>query len=305
MFSIQKNLVITNLLLSSSSNLTLSDRRLYNYLLRHALPQLERTPNFKLPLVELKGVYGTGLPLLTSLKESLRRLLRTLIEFESEPHKWIVTSLLEHCELDEQQQEIHYAYSIYCRFLFTNPLTLEKCLIQAHFTEKYSNLLYEILSHAHFSGQKTITLEVTDLRDRLLILEKKFSNFGDFKRFVLMPALYEINAYASFAVKFHVQKKGMKVTHVKFEMTSKRNLTELTDATQVIPPKRPVFFIDNPELEKAYAYLLNADTPLRRKLFNKASKLARDKGMILNEEAFDCPDIWFDWIQNELLNLSR
>ncbi|HVV68491.1 MAG TPA: replication initiation protein [Gammaproteobacteria bacterium] len=303
--SIPKNLVTTHLLLSSSMPLTLSDRRLYNYLLLHALPQLKKTQNFTLPLAELKGVYGTNIPLAMPVKESLRRLLRTLIEFQSEPQKWIVTSLLEHGELDEQKQELHYAYSDYCCWLFTQPLTLEKCLIQAHFTQKYSNLLYEILSQAHFANQKTLTLEATDLRDRLLTLEKKFSNFGDFKRFVLMPALYEINAYASFAVKFHLQKKGMKVTHVMFEMTPKRKLTRLTDVATVIPPKRPIFFIDNPELEKAYSYLLNADTPLRRKLFNKAIKAAKTTGIVLDEEAFDCPDVWFDWVQNELLNLSQ
>lgn len=290
-----------NLLLTSATDLTLSDRRLYNYLLHNAFSKPERQLDFSIPLVELKGVYGTGLPPIGRLRESLKRLTRTLIEFEISPRTWILTSLLEKSELDEQQEELRYSYSTHCRDLFLDPFTLEKCLIQAHFTQKYSNLLYEILSEAHFSGQETVTIDVSDLRDHLLIPTKKLSNFGDLKRFVLIPALAEINAYASFAVKFDTERKGMKVTHVIFKMIQKKNISS-TKAKDIIPPRRPLFFIDNPEAESAYAYLLNAETEIRRKLFNKALKSAAKSGVSIDEEDFDRPDLWFQWIQSELMD---
>lgn len=140
---------IKNLLLSSYE-LTLADRRLYNYLLHHAFNRLDHQLSFSLPFSELKGVYGTGLPPILRLKESLRRLMRTLIEFEVEPETWILISLLKNGELHQITQEIYYEYNKECAHLFMNPFYLEKCLIQAHFTLKYSNLLYEILSEAFF-----------------------------------------------------------------------------------------------------------------------------------------------------------
>lgn len=288
---------IKNIFLKSSTALTLSDRRLYNYLLHHALNKLSKQLDFVIPLTELEGVYGVSKAPIDRLKESLRRLIRTLIEFEIAPGKWVITSFLERAELDDGAQKLFYSYPLYCRTLFTHTPTLEKCLIQAHFTQKYSNLLYEILSDAHYLKKKELSLEIADLRSRLHIPDNKLSNYNDFNRFVLTPASEEINSYASFAVKFHTTRKGMKVTGVVFDLTTKRNLL---NPQQVIPSKRHRLFIDNPELEKFYAYVLNAKTQERKKCFDMAIKNAAKKKIKLDEEVFDRPDLWIQWVDPPL-----
>ena len=305
MANLKEKLKIEHLLLSSSIDLTLSDRRLYNYLLHNAFDNLDKQLDFKIDLNDLIGVYGTGLPPIDRMKESIRRLMRTLIEFQAGPTTWLITSLLERAEIDESKSLLYYSYPIYCRQLYASPFILEKCLIQAHFTQKYSNLLYEVLSEAHFSNQQTLTLEITDLRTLLHITENKLSNFSDLERFALTPALTEINSYASFAVKFHTERKGMKVTHLIFDIQSKRNLFDIHDGKHIIPEKRPRFFIDNPELEKAYADILNAETKERRKFFELAIKHAAKKKQTLDEEIFDRPDLWFQWIESELLKKTN
>jgi hypothetical protein len=294
---------VKNLLLSSSTDLTLSDRRLYNYLLLNAIDELPKRLNFKLSLTELQGVYGIGQPPIDRVKESLRRLIRTIIEFESKSKDWIITSLLERAEL--KKDIIYYSYPHYCRELFSSPVTLEKCLIQAHFIQKYSSLLYDVLSEAHYLGQDTLSLPTSDLRSRLHVGEKKMTNYSDFDRFILTPASNEINSYASFAVKFHTIRKGMKVTDVVFTMTTKRNILNIDVAKNVIPIKRPRFFIDDPELERSYAYLLNAETKERRKFFDMAVKLAKKKKKTVNEEEFDRPDLWFNWIKDAVLKKQK
>lgn len=296
---------VQNLRLSSAVPLTLADRRLFNYLLLNAFEKLPKQNNFVIALQDLEGVYGSGAPPVNLLQESLRRLIRTLIEFETASRQWIVTSLLDNAELDKKEKQLYYSYSEHCSILFTNSLILEQCLIQAHFNLKYSNLLYEILAPIHYDKQQKFSVAITDLRNRLEIPDNKLINFNDFDRFVLIPALKEINSYASFAVKSDTQRKGMKVTHVIFEMTSKRNISDVESAKQVIPPKRPRFFIDNPELERAYAYLLNVDTKERRKYFDKACKLAAKKKHTIDEEAFDRPDLWFRWVESELLKRNK
>lgn len=144
-------------------------------------------------------------------------------------------------------------------------------------------------------------MEISDLRSRLHIQDNKLANYSDLDRFVLTPASNEINSYASFAVKFHTERKGMKVTHVIFEITNKKNLFNIENAKQIIPPKRPRFFIDNPKLERAYAYILNAETKERRKYFDLAAKQALKKKITLEEDQFDRPDLWFKWIEQDLL----
>lgn len=276
--------------------LTLADRRLYNYLLHNALDHLSKRLDFVIPLAELAGVYGSGAPPADRLKESLRRLIRTLIEFELPNKKWVVTSLLDKAELDEAKAQLNYSYPLNCRQLFTDAFTLERCLIQAHFTLKYSNLLYEILAAAFYTQQTNYSLEIADLRGRLQIAADKLTNFSDFDRFTLMPAIDEINSYASFAVKYDTTRKGMKVTHVVFTLTGKNNLMQPINARLVLPPKRPRLFIDDPATERAYAHLLNAETKERRRFFDLARKKAAKKKQPLAEELFDRVDTWFRWV---------
>jgi plasmid replication initiation protein len=297
--------VIKNLHLTSSTPLTLADRRLFNYLLHHAFNQLKKRYQFTIPLIELTGVYGTGLPPIDRLKESLRRLIRSIIEYRTETGEWVMTSLLQKAEWNESKQVLIYSYPPDCHYLFTDAFTLERCLIQAHFTQKYSNLLYEMLATAHFSQQHEVIFEIVDLRNQLHVEETKLVNFSDLDRFALMPAINEINSYASFAVKYHTQRKGMKVTHIIFELQNKRNIASLASAQNVVPPKRPRFFIDDPQAERVYAYLLNAETAERRKYFDLACKLAAKKKTKIIEDDFDRPDLWFSWVVDTLINKGR
>ena len=303
MATAKRKITIKNLVVSSASSLTLADRRLYNYLLHHAFTRLTKQLDFDIPLAELTGIYGTGLPPIDRLQESLRRLLRTLIEFDLAEDHWVVMSLLEKATLQVDDARLHYSYPVYSRILFLDPILLEKCLIQAHFTQKYSNLLYEILASAHYAGQSVAAIEIADLRSRLHIPDSELANYSDFDRFVLMPASREINSHASFATQYHTDRKGMKVTQVVFEMTKKHTIAMTESAIQVIPPKRPRLFIDDPGSEAAYAYLLTATTPERRKYFDLACKRAGKQKQTVVEDVFDRPDLWFRWIEQDLIKV--
>ncbi len=295
--------IIKQLQLSSVVPLTLADRRLFNYLLLHAFDQLSSQKKFIIDFDQLQGVYGNDLPSLEHLKKSIRRLTHTIIELEVKPKKWMMTSLLGQTELIEDENQIFYSFSSLCCQLFTDPVTLEKCLIQAHFIHKYSSLLYDILASAHYAHQLSYVIDLSDLRDRLQLSLEKFRNFGDFNRFVLMPAIDEINSYASFAIKFHTIRKGMKVLQIVFNITNKRTIP-LSQAKSVIPPKRQQLFIEDPETERSYAYLLNAKTNERRKYFNLARKKAAKNHQTIPEELFDCPDEWFQWVKNHILKTA-
>lgn len=297
----KKTLNIQGLLLSSATPLTLADRRLYNYLLHHAFDELPTKLNFAIPLTALAGIYGSGAPVLSRLQESLRRLLRTVIEYETAGGEWQLITLLTKAEIATTKMSLSYRYSLECATLFMSPHYLEKCLIQAHFTQKYSGLLYEILASAYYQHTTQLSVEIADLRARLKIAPNKLVNFNDLDRFGLTPALAEINIYASFTVQAQTQRQGMKVTHVLFSMTQKRAISATTSAKRVIPPKRPRLFIDDPDTERAYAFLLNTSTKIRRRYFMLACKRAAKAQQVLDEAIFDRPDLWFGWIIKSVL----
>lgn len=182
---------------------------------------------------------------------------------------------------------------------------LEKCLIQAHFTAKYSNLLYELLANYYYAGENNFQIETEDLRARLKVSNDKMPNFTDFNRYVLMPALDEIHCYASFAVKTDVQRQRRKITHVQFTFTSKTPLSKMKDIKSVVPPKRPPLFIENPAEQFALAFLLNAATEKRRAYFLKAqqraaAKLNKKPALAIPEQDFDRPDLWYQWVVKEV-----
>lgn len=137
------------------------------------------------------------------------------------------------------------------------------------------------------------------MRARLNIPADKMRNFTDFNRFVLIPALKEINSYASFAVKIEENRQGRKVTELNFIFTDKIQMATKT-AKDIISERRPKLFIDNPKEELAYAYLLNATTEERRRFFTLAQQKSKTEKKKLLEEIFDRPDLWYSWIVNEI-----
>lgn len=292
---------VQGLLLNSVTPLTLADRRLFNYLLHDALDHLSHQKEFVISLSALEGVYGAGRAPLYRLKDSLRRLLRTLVEFSLPSEEWVITSLLQQANIDSRAQTLTYAYSKPLCCLFATAENLEKCLIQAHFTQKYSNRLYDYLASIYFQNRLTFNVSIEEIRSLLKIEDKKLVNFSDLNRFALKPAIEELNAYASFAVKYHTERKGMKVITIHFELTPKRPIADIYHPKQVIPPKRPRLFIDSPEVEQVYAYLLNADTKERRRYFKLAMARAAKKNVIIEEEWLDRPDLWLQWVQDTTL----
>lgn len=294
---------IHHLELIASVNLTLAERRLFNYLLHHAIKKLPDQLNFSISLSQLQGVFGAGPPPLDKLKSALMHLLNTQVEFLLQEHnheRWFLTTLLADTGLNLATNTLEYSYTQTSAMVYTEPLLLERCLIQAHFSYKYSVLLYELLAKQFYLNQPDFYVELMSLRDAIRIEAQKMQNFADFNRTVLGPACEEINSYASFTVKYTPRHQGRKTIGLHFTCTSKF-LRHLGSAKDVIPPLRPQLFIESPKEELAYAQLLNADTPVRIRFFKIAQRRAQKANRPLPEEDLDRPDLWYDLVVNDVL----
>lgn len=99
---------------------------------------------------------------------------------------------------------------------------------------KYSIRLYEILkSYSNLSSKKKY-FEIADLKT--IIDAENYEKFYDFKRYVLIPALDEINKFADFKTDYKLGKTGRSYTGITFYFSGK-TLNQHYDAVKKIESK--------------------------------------------------------------------
>lgn len=93
---------------------------------------------------------------------------------------------------------------------------------------QYAPRLYELLKSYQKNNKKWF-FEIDELKKLLNV--QNYKDFYDFKRFVLEPAIKEINKFTDIQVGYTVQKEGRKVTRVHFFMDGKtdRELNKVRD----------------------------------------------------------------------------
>lgn len=82
----------------------------------------------------------------------------------------------------------------------------------------YSPRLYEILKSYQYNNRQWF-FEIDDLKH--LLDCKNYERWPDFRRYVLEPAVAEINKYTDIAICYSVTKNGRKVVKVNFQMAGK------------------------------------------------------------------------------------
>lgn len=88
----------------------------------------------------------------------------------------------------------------------------------ARMTSRYGIRVYELLVQWRRRGQREV--EVEWLR-RSLGVEEKYTNFKDFRKRVIAPAVQQINEYSPLEVSWNERKTGRRITHVTFHFSEK------------------------------------------------------------------------------------
>ena len=85
----------------------------------------------------------------------------------------------------------------------------------AQMKSSYGIRLYELLvQHKQFVSRD---IEIAWLRKQFQLTEKEYPRMYDFKRFVIEPALQDINKTSDMWVRYTQRKTGRRVTHITFE----------------------------------------------------------------------------------------
>ena len=88
------------------------------------------------------------------------------------------------------------------------------------FCEKYGIRLYEILKSYNKNNREWF-FEIDKLKERIDATQACYSNFSNFKKKCLDPAVNEINAYTDINVAYVPEYEGRKVTRIRFFMAAK------------------------------------------------------------------------------------
>lgn len=100
-------------------------------------------------------------------------------------------------------------------------------------SSQYSPRLYELLKSYQFNNKQWF-FEIDELKHKLDC--KNYTNFADFKRFALEPAVKEINKYTDIVIDYLVEKEGRKVVRINFFM-AKKTKSEIIATERTIEKK--------------------------------------------------------------------
>lgn len=97
------------------------------------------------------------------------------------------------------------------------PATFAKIEITAAYKLKgHARRLYAALADKKRMGKPHWTFTIDELR-RIFDLEDRYNTWADFRRYVLLPAIDEINDYGTVAVSFSLMKNGRAISGVRFD----------------------------------------------------------------------------------------
>ncbi len=111
----------------------------------------------------------------------------------------------------------------------------------------YGIRLYELLVQWQSTGEREI--DIAWLR-QILQIEDKYSAIKDLKKYVIEPALLDINQHSNFWVQYTQRKTGRSVTHFQFQFGLRQQKNEQTTKEKHTKMTVERFVQENPELTR-------------------------------------------------------
>lgn len=215
-----------------SGDLTAVERKLINVLLLNAFDDLTNKSEFSLPVAVMCDMIGwEESNNVTSLKESLRRITKTSVEFDvlydkshdKKRQKWQISAPVSAATIEDGI--CTYEYSKVMREALANPevYAVINLNVQKEFTGTYSLALYE--NCVRFRGTKSTGFISVDLWRKLLgvgvdsngkPVASAYDQFKHFNNQVIQKAVKEINAVSDVYITPEYHRAGRKVAAIKF-----------------------------------------------------------------------------------------
>jgi hypothetical protein len=161
-----------------------------------------------------------------ALWDSLRRLVKTTVEWEDEDYQGIA-GLVSEALMSKRYRDTGKIYYAFGRALSKNILAPRafarlRCHVVLALRSKYAVTLYEILEAYVNRRESSLTVSLEDFRSWLKVPEDAYKDWKDLKRNVVLPAVDEINEHGEeggFFVSYEGLREGKSFTKIRFTLS--------------------------------------------------------------------------------------
>jgi len=217
--------------------LTLLQRKIYNVLLANSYDNLLEASEHDIHVHDMATMAGFDSNDTELLKNAFRKLAVTPAEWNVladdgfEEEEWTVTTLLSRATVRPGSGKCTYAYDPeLCKKLFHPDIYARISLsIQRKFAKGHALALYE--NCVRFRGIKTtgwIPLEAW--RKLFGIQETQYKEYKDFSKWVLKPAIEEVNDVSDIHITPEFRRENRRVSEIRFSIEKRPALSDAVNA---------------------------------------------------------------------------
>ena len=234
--TITDNLIKSSAVIAISNKISLLQRKIFNFLIAHAYGDLETKESYHIDIRHLTQIIGFNSKNISYLKESLRQLMATVVEFNllgKDKESWSATTLLSSVEFYEWQ--CTYAFSPVLRKKLHQPNIYAKIKLSMMklFSSKYALCLYEVFIDYHNIWQTPI-IPLHDFRKLMGIEAHQYTEFKRLSLRVIKPALKELSAIGWYKVEVAYKRENRKVVALKFYFKATQTQKKAIEETKII-----------------------------------------------------------------------
>lgn len=213
-----------------SNSISAAQRKAWNVLLAYAYTELLSKEEHCISLRLLSIMLDYPRHSHERLKEDLHTLVGTVVEWNiidrqrddlperTEDESWTVCSLLAGATIEGGT--IFYSYYPRLRELLYRPATFARIdlLKQSQLRSKHALVLYELCEQYHRENATPLITIAVFLQ---LMGAENYTEWKDIRRRLITAPVNEVNAVTHFVLTAVPEKKGTKVTHIKFLIRKK------------------------------------------------------------------------------------
>ena len=215
-----------DLIQKSRYSLTVQEQRIVLYAMSKIKPTDDAFQEYTFKLRHFMKLCGLKTDSCTELKRILINLESKTWYMETAPNVESSVSWFRKVRINKKEGTISVRFDddmmpYLLQLTQQNDFYTQICLLYLlPMKSKYGIRLYEILKSYNTNNREWF-FEIDKLKERIDATQACYSNFSNFKKKCLDPAVNEINAYTDINVAYVPEYEGRKVTRIRFFMATK------------------------------------------------------------------------------------
>src|SRR3954469_23591452 len=200
--------------------LTLVDRRSYNLLIAHAWDRIDEDVEHAIPKAALRGTHKGN----ERLSDTIQRLMAGQVEVRiiRDGKRYLqsihLLGTVARPEDEEEDGNVYYRFPAELREIIRQSSIFARLQTEVMFcfTSKYALALWEMVQkRGNLKHKNTDEFTPDEMRKMLGVPHGRLHDFSSFRRFVLLPAVEEVNALSSHMVQLDAIRHGRKVVKLR------------------------------------------------------------------------------------------